>query len=182
MPIRQWQDGRPWLTPCGMQALWWRKPGPLIPKWGVASAPWIRLHWPPPSSLLPANKGKNLSETTPTYVRIELPNGEEVPAGRFLREVEGIVQEVLLERLFHTRAAVSAVDALSQFYVLWRYFYGRRDLEAGDVIVFTYPLHVELDGPGGFSLGTWLYWKCGKGMLSRCYRRRRSSFTLIVKR
>lgn len=60
---------------------------------------------------------------------------------------------MLLERLFHTRAAVSAVDAPSQFYVLWRYFYGRRELEAGNAIVFAYPLHVELDGPRGLSSG-----------------------------
>jgi len=87
------------------------------------------------------------------YRRVELPSGEEVPAGRFLREVEGVVLEVLLERLFGTRAAVTAVDAPTRFYVLWRYLYGRAELQAGDAIVFAYPLGVELDGPQGLSTG-----------------------------
>jgi len=104
------------------------------------------------ADLLVACVGAGLKAYT-QYARIELPNGEEVPAGRFLREVEGIVQEVLLEKLFRTRAAVSLVDAPTRFYVLWRYFYGRRDLEAGDAIVFAYPLHVELDGPRGLATG-----------------------------
>jgi putative DNA methylase len=104
------------------------------------------------ADLLIACVGAGLKAYT-KYARIELPNGEEVPAGRFLGEVEGIVQEVLLEKLFHTRAAVSAIDAPTQFYVLWRYFYGRSDLEAGDAIIFSYPLHVELDSSQGLSAG-----------------------------
>lgn len=87
------------------------------------------------------------------YRRVELATGEEVPAARFLREVEGSVQEVLLERLFGTRAAVTAVDGPTRFYVLWRYLYGRSEMEAGDAIVFAYPLGVELDGPQGLSTG-----------------------------
>jgi len=104
------------------------------------------------ADLLIACLGAGLRAYT-RYRRVELPNGEEVPAGRFLREVEGIVQEVLLERLFKTRAAVAAVDAPTRFYVLWRYLYGRAELEAGDAIVFAYPLGVELDGPHGLSTG-----------------------------
>lgn len=104
------------------------------------------------ADLLIACLGAGLRAYT-RYRRVELPNGEEVPPGRFLREVEGTVQEVLLERLFGTRAAVAAVDAVTRFYVLWRYLYGRSDLEAGDAIVFAYPLGVELDGPQGLSAG-----------------------------
>jgi putative DNA methylase len=104
------------------------------------------------ADLLIACVGAGLKAYT-KYAHIELPNGEEIPAGRFLGEVEGMVQEVLMEKLFHTRAAVSAIDAPTQFYVLWRYFYGRGDLEAGDAIIFSYPLHVELDGSQGLSAG-----------------------------
>lgn len=104
------------------------------------------------ADLLIACVGAGLKAYT-KYARIELPNGEEIPAGRFLGEVEGLVQEVLMEKLFHTRAAISAIDAPTQFYLLWRYFYGRSDLEAGDAIIFSYPLHVELDGSQGLSTG-----------------------------
>jgi putative DNA methylase len=104
------------------------------------------------ADLLIACLGAGLRAYT-RYRRVELPNGEEVPAGGFLREVEGIVQEVLLERLFKTRAAVAAVDAPTRFYVLWRYLYGRAELKAGDALVFAYPLGVELDGPHGLSTG-----------------------------
>jgi len=104
------------------------------------------------ADLLIACVGAGLKAYT-KYARIELPNGEEIPAGHFLGEVEGMVQEVLMEKLFHTRAAVSVIDAPTQFYVLWRYFYGRGDLEAGDAIIFSYPLHVELDGSQGLSAG-----------------------------
>ena len=104
------------------------------------------------ADLLIACLGAGLRAYT-RYRRVELPNGEEVPPGRFLREVEGTVQEVLLERLFGTRAAVAAVDGPTRFYVLWRYLYGRSDMEAGDAIVFAYPLGVELDGPQGLSTG-----------------------------
>jgi len=104
------------------------------------------------ADLLIACLGAGLKAYT-RYRRVELPSGEEVPAGRFLREVEGVVLEVLLERLFGTRAAVTAVDAPTRFYVLWRYLYGRAELQAGDAIVFAYPLGVELDGPQGLSTG-----------------------------
>jgi putative DNA methylase len=104
------------------------------------------------ADLLIACVGAGLKAYT-HYARIELPNGDHIPALRFLGEVEGMVQEVLMEKLFHTRAAISTIDAPTQFYVLWRYFYGKSDLEAGDAIIFAYPLHVELDGAQGLSGG-----------------------------
>lgn len=104
------------------------------------------------ADLLIACVGAGLKAFT-RYNRIELPNGDVVPALRFLGEVEGLVQEVLMERLFHTPASVASIDAPTQFYLLWRYFYGRNDLEAGDAIVFAYPLHIELDGQQGLTNG-----------------------------
>ena len=88
------------------------------------------------------------------FESVEYANGEEVPAERFLAEVEGVVLETLLERIFGvSRSGVSAVDGPSRFYVLWRYTYKAADLDAGEAIVFTYSQPVELDGQGGVSTG-----------------------------
>jgi len=89
------------------------------------------------------------------FARVEYSNGEEVPAERFLAEVEGVVLETLLEKIFGlVGAKVSAVDGPSQFYVLWRYTYHALELEAGEAIVFTYGMPVELDGARGLSGGS----------------------------
>lgn len=89
------------------------------------------------------------------FARVEYANGDEVPAARFLAEVEGVVLETLLEKIFGVaRSGVAAVDAPSRFYVLWRYTYRAGELEAGEAIVFTYGQHVELDGPKGLSGGS----------------------------
>jgi len=88
------------------------------------------------------------------FGRVEYANGEEVPAERFLAEVEGVVLETLLERIFNVpRSGVASVDGPSRFYVLWRYTYGAAEMDAGEAIVFTYGQNVELDGPDGLSAG-----------------------------
>jgi adenine-specific DNA methylase len=87
------------------------------------------------------------------YGRVELPNGDEVSPERFLTEVEGVVQETILEFLFGSKSKVSTVDAPTRFYILWRYAYGRGEIDAGEAIVFSYPLGVELDGSKGLSSG-----------------------------
>lgn len=87
------------------------------------------------------------------YERVELPNGEEVSPERFITEVEGVVQETILEYLFGSKSKISAVDTPTRFYILWRYAYGRGEIEAGEAIVFSYPLGVELDGSQGLSTG-----------------------------
>jgi putative DNA methylase len=77
-----------------------------------------------------------------------------VPANTFLAEVEGAVLEALLEKLFGvSQAGVSSVDAATRFYVLWRYAYRQAAIDGGEAIVFAYPQHVELDGPGSLSYG-----------------------------
>src|SRR5262249_49133027 len=53
-----------------------------------------------------------------------------------------------------TGASVSAIDAASRFYILWRFIYKAAEIDAGEAIVFTYAQHVELDGPLGLSTGT----------------------------
>jgi putative DNA methylase len=88
------------------------------------------------------------------FARVEYANGEEVPAERFLAEVEGVVLETLLEKIFGLPGSgVAAVDGPSRFYVLWRYAYKAAELDAGEAIVFTYGQNVELDGPHGLSTG-----------------------------
>lgn len=85
---------------------------------------------------------------------VEYSNGEEVPAGRFLAEVEGVVLDTLLEKIFGvSRAGVSAVDGPSRFYVLWRFTYKVAEIDSGEAIVFTYGQPVELEGPQGLSTG-----------------------------
>ena len=88
------------------------------------------------------------------FERVEYENGEEVPAEQYLAEVEGVVLDTLLERIFGVpKAGVSAVDPETRFYVLWRFTYKQADLDAGEAIVFAYPQHVELDGPLGLTSG-----------------------------
>jgi putative DNA methylase len=89
------------------------------------------------------------------FERVEYANGEEVPAEKFLAEVEGVVLETLLEKIFDApRSGVAAVDGPSRFYVLWRYTYKAAELDAGEAIVFTYAQPVELDGQRGLSSGS----------------------------
>ncbi len=89
------------------------------------------------------------------FARVEYANGAPVPAERFLTEVEGVVLETLLTKLFGvSRAGVSGVDPATRFYVLWRYAYRQAALEAGEAIVFAYPQRIELDGARGLSAGS----------------------------
>ena len=89
------------------------------------------------------------------FSRVEYANGEEVQAEKFLAEVEGVVLETLLEKIFGlTGSGVAAVDGPSRFYVLWRYAYKTAEMDAGEAIVFTYGQNVELDGQNGLSSGS----------------------------
>jgi len=89
------------------------------------------------------------------FARVEYANGEEVPAEKFLAEVEGVVLETLLEKIFGlVGSRVAAVDGPSRFYVLWRYTYKAAEMDAGEAIVFTYGQNVELDGQNGLSSGS----------------------------
>lgn len=89
------------------------------------------------------------------FARVEYANGEEVSAEKFLAEVEGVVLETLLEKIFGVSGSgVAAVDGPSRFYVLWRYTYKAAEMDAGEAIVFTYGQNVELDGQNGLSSGS----------------------------
>jgi putative DNA methylase len=94
------------------------------------------------------------------YELVEYANGEEVPAERFLAEVETVVLETILARLSKEvggnggRYSLAGVDPATRFYILWRYTYRWTELDAGEAIVFANGTHVELDGQGSLSQGS----------------------------
>ena len=94
------------------------------------------------------------------YARVEYSNGEEVPAERFLAEVETVVLETILGKLSkvvgakNDQTSLAGLDPATRFYVLWRYTYGIVELDAGEAIIFANGTHVELNGASGLSGGT----------------------------
>ncbi|MDO8805586.1 MAG: DUF1156 domain-containing protein [Elusimicrobiota bacterium] len=94
------------------------------------------------------------------YARVEYGNGEEVPAERFLAEVETVVLETILGKLSRTvgvkggETSLAGLDPATRFYVLWRYTYGAAELDAGEAIIFANGTHVELDGQHSLTQGT----------------------------
>jgi putative DNA methylase len=94
------------------------------------------------------------------FARVDYANGEEVPAERFLTEVETVVLEAILARLSNEvsrnggRNALASVDPWTRFYTLWRYTYKSAELDAGEAIIFANGTHVELDGLRGLSQGS----------------------------
>ena len=103
------------------------------------------------ADLLMAAVGAGLRAYT-QFARVDYANGEPVSAERYLRDVEGVVLDVMLDEIFGLRgAAVAAVDSISRFYILWRFTYREAAIEAGDVYVFCYPQGIEIDGPEGLT-------------------------------
>ena len=91
------------------------------------------------------------------FARVEYANGDEVPAERFLLEVETVVLDSILGRLSKEvggkGTSLAGVDPATRFYTLWRYTYRAAELDAGEAIIFANGTHVELDGPNGLSSG-----------------------------
>ena len=103
------------------------------------------------ADLLMAAVGAGLRAYT-QFARVDYANGEPVSAERYLRDVEGVVLDVMLDEIFGLRgAAVAAVDPITRFYILWRFTYHEAAIEAGDVYVFCYPQGIEIDGPEGLA-------------------------------
>jgi putative DNA methylase len=111
------------------------------------------------ADLVIASVGAGLRAFT-WFARVEYANGEEVPAERFLTEVETVVLETILARLSKEvggkegQTSLAGMDAATRFYVLWRFTYGAADLDAGEAIIFANGTHVELEGHGGLASGT----------------------------
>jgi putative DNA methylase len=76
------------------------------------------------------------------YERVEYANGDEVPAERFLAEVETVVLETILGKLSKDiganggRYSLAGLDAATRFYLLWRYTYKNTELDADEAIIF----------------------------------------------
>jgi putative DNA methylase len=110
------------------------------------------------ADLLIASVGAGLRAFT-RYEQVEYSNGEEVPAERFLAEVETVVLDAVLTKLSKAigsaggRYTLAGVDSASRFYILWRYTYRFGELDAGEAIIFANGTHVELDGLQGLSEG-----------------------------
>lgn len=90
------------------------------------------------------------------HSRVEYGNGDEVPAERFLAEVETVVLETILARLSKKigkagESTLAGLDPATRFYVLWRYTYGAAEVDAGEAIIFANGTHVELDGIHGLT-------------------------------
>jgi len=109
--------------------------------------------------LLIASVGAGLRAFT-RYPNVQYANGEEVPAERFLAEVETAVLDAVLTKLstevgtIAGRYSLVGVDSASRFYILWRYTYRSEELDAGEAIIFANGTHVELDGLRGLSSGS----------------------------
>jgi putative DNA methylase len=94
------------------------------------------------------------------FGKIEFANGDEVPAERFLTEVETVVLDAILARLSKevggngSRYGLAGIDPSTRFYTLWRYTYKLAELESGEAIIFANGTHVELDGLNGLSGGS----------------------------
>ena len=108
------------------------------------------------ADLVIASVGAGLRAFT-RFARVEYANGEEVPAERFLTEVETVVLETILARLSKevggksSSTRLEGLDPASRFYILWRYTYGAAELDAGEAIIFANGTHVELDGQDGLT-------------------------------
>ena len=109
------------------------------------------------ADLVIASVGAGLRAFT-RFARVEYANGEEVPAERFLTEVETVVLETILTRLSKEvggkGTTLAGLDAATRFYILWRYTYRTAELEAGEAIIFANGTHVELDGQHSVTSGT----------------------------
>jgi len=110
------------------------------------------------ADLVIASVGAGLRAFT-RFVRVDYANGEEVPAARFLTEVETVVLETILARLSKEvggnggKYSLAGLDSPTRFYVLWRYTYKAADLDSGEAIIFANGTHVELEGAHGLSNG-----------------------------
>ena len=103
------------------------------------------------ANLLMAAVGAGLRAYT-KFESVEYANGEPMQAERYIREVERVVLDVILDKIFGLRGSVVAsVDPVSRFYILWRFTFRELCVDGGNVYVFCYPQGIEIDGPSGIS-------------------------------
>ena len=88
------------------------------------------------------------------YERVELPNGDELPASTFLDEVQKeVVESVLTNVLECDRKGVSLVDKPTQFYIMGRYEYREAAVDFDEANTLAKGIGIELDGASGLTDG-----------------------------
>ena len=88
------------------------------------------------------------------YERVELPNGDELPATTFLDEVQKeVVESVLTNVLECDRKGVSLVDKPTQFYIMGRYEYREAEVDFDEMNTLAKGVGIELDGASGITDG-----------------------------
>lgn len=103
------------------------------------------------ADLLMAAVGAGLRAYT-EFSRVDYANGDPVSAEQYLREVQGVVLDVMLDEIFGLSGTViGGVDSITRFYILWRFTYRESAIEAGDAYVFCYPQGIEIDGQDGLT-------------------------------
>jgi putative DNA methylase len=80
------------------------------------------------SDLVIATIGAALAPFT-RYASVELPNGEPLPADRFLEEVQTRVLGAILRTLYGLGDGMGGLDPSTRYYVLARYSYGYADVD-----------------------------------------------------
>lgn len=88
------------------------------------------------------------------YKKVELPNGDELPATTFLDEVQKeVVESVLTNVLECDRKGVSLVDKPTQFYIMGRYEYREAEVDFDEANTLAKGVGIELDGASGITDG-----------------------------
>jgi len=99
------------------------------------------------SDLVIAAIGAGLQPYT-RYASVELPNGEELPAERFLEDVQGRVLAAVLRKVHGLGDEAGSVDAATRYYVLARTFYGYAPVDFDEANNLARTVGVELSGLG----------------------------------
>jgi putative DNA methylase len=80
------------------------------------------------SDLVIATIGAALAPFT-KYSRVELPNGDPLPADRFLEETQTRVHNAIFRTVFGLADGVAGLDPATRYYLSWRYSYGYAAVE-----------------------------------------------------
>jgi putative DNA methylase len=99
------------------------------------------------SDLVIAAIGAGLQPYT-RYASVELPNGEELPAERFLEDVQARVLAAVLRKVHGLGDEAGAVDAATRYYVLARTFYGYAAVDFDEANNLARTVGVELGDLG----------------------------------
>jgi putative DNA methylase len=99
------------------------------------------------SDLIIAAIGAGLQPYT-RYASVELPNGEELPAERFLEDVQARVLAAVLRKVHGLGDEAGAVDGATRYYVLARTFYGYAPVDFDEANNLARTVGVELGDLG----------------------------------